>query len=235
MSQQIYEQVGVAMTCRGYEEYLSMFGLTEAELSTGPILDVAAGGSSFTAEARSRGYQAFAVDPRYGGDVQKWIAEAREEIATSTAKLDALKDRFDWSYYGSIDRHREGREASLTKFASHVQSEDGVFCYKGGSLPKLPYQDHEFSLVLCSHFLFLYAEQFGYSFHENAVRELMRVCRPGGKVRIYPLISLHWKPYEKLEGLMEMIRREGGAPALKNSSLPFIPDSNQFLEIVIEG
>lgn len=235
MSKKFYEQVGVAMTCRSFEEYKAMFGLNEAELTEGPILDVAAGGSSFTAEARSRGYEAVAVDPRYNGEVLAWIAEAREEIESSTAKLDALKDRFDWSYYGSIDRHREGRVASLSKFASHVHSQDGAFCYKEGSLPMLPFEDHTFAVVLCSHFLFLYAEQFGYSFHEKSVRELMRVCQPGGTVRIYPLLSLHWKPYDRLEELLEMIRKEGGNPTLKNAGLPFIPGSNQFLDIVIRG
>lgn len=226
LSKMFYDQVGVAMTCRGYEEYKAMFGLTEAELSAEPILDVAAGGSSFTAEARGCGFEAVAVDPRYNGNVLAWVEEAREEIESSTAKLDALKDRFDWSYYGSIDQHRRGREASLSKFASHVQSPSGALCYKGGSLPSLPFEDDEFAFVLCSHFLFLYAEQFGHSFHEESLRELMRVCKPGGTVRIYPLISLHWKPYEKLGDLMEMIRREGGSPALKSSGLPFIPGSN---------
>lgn len=235
MSNMFYEQAGVAMTCRGFEEYRAMFGLTEAELAAGPILDVAAGGSSFTAEARGRGLEAIAVDPRYNGSVLTWIDEAKDEIASSTAKLEALKDRFDWSYYGSIEQHRRGRESSLSKFASHVQSQDGAFCYKGGSLPSLPFEDDEFAFVLCSHFLFLYKEQFGYLFHEESVLELMRVCRPGGTVRIYPLVSLHWKPYEELEDLMEMIRRNGGSPALKSSGLPFIPGSNRLLEIVNEG
>ncbi|MCR2806529.1 class I SAM-dependent methyltransferase [Paenibacillus soyae] len=231
MKQSYYEQVGVAMTCRGFAEYEAMFGLREEELRRGPILDVAAGGSSFTAEARARGFETYAVDPRYEGDVSRWIEEAREEIEVSTAKLDALKEKFDWSYYGSIDRHREGRIVSLDQFAGHVHSESGPSIYSGGALPELPFADDSFAIVLCSHFLFLYAEQFGQAFHKESVRELMRVCKPGGIVRIYPLISLKWEPYEGLEELMELVRAEGGTPALRDSRLPFIPGSNQMLEI----
>ena len=235
MTQSYYEQVGVAMTCRGFEEYEAMFGITEDELRKGAILDVAGGGSSFTAEARARGYETYAVDPRYEGDVTRWIEEAREEIEVSTAKLEALKEKFDWSYYDSIDRHQEGRIDSLDKFAAHVQSPEGPSVYSGGSLPNLPYADQSFSVVLCSHFLFLYAEQFGRTFHELSIRELMRVCKPGGMVRIYPLLSLKWEPYEGLEKLLEMVRAVGGKPALRASRLPFIPGSNQMLEIMMNS
>src|SRR5690606_38896413 len=117
MSNLSYEQIGVAMTCRGYEEYLRMFDLTEIELKAGNVLDVAAGGSSFTAEANARGLSAQAVDPRYGAEVQEWVNEASLEIETSTAKIAKLAEAFDWSYYGRVENHRKGRLDSLKLFA----------------------------------------------------------------------------------------------------------------------
>lgn len=226
-----YEQVGVAMTCRGYDEYVRMFDLNEADLAEGPILDVAAGGSSFTAEAKARGFSAFAADPRYGTDVSQWIAEAREEIGMSTAKLDKLKEHFDWSYYGSLEKHREGREASLRKFEADVAGAAGQSSYIYGKLPELPFEDGRFSLVLCSHFLFLYAEQFGLEFHKQAVAELMRVTAKGGQIRIYPLRALNWKPFEGFEELADSIEARGANVQLLPSRLPFIPGSNEFLRI----
>ncbi|MFF2888823.1 class I SAM-dependent methyltransferase [Paenibacillus sp. NPDC057967] len=235
MSKTFYEQVGVAMTCRGFEEYRAMFQLTDHELAAGPILDVAGGGSSFTAEARRKGYDAMAVDPRYSGDMSAWVEEARNEIEMSTAKLEGLKDRFDWSYYGSLDNHRSGRVKSLKLFEEHAASAEGGHRYIGGSLPELSFEDNCFSLVLCSHFLFLYAEQFGYAFHEASIRELMRVCRPGGTIRVYPLTSLKWEPYEKLDELMEAVRKAGGTPDIRASGLPFIPGSDRMLNIVMNA
>lgn len=226
-----YEQIGVAMTCRGYEEYIHMFDLHDRELLQGKVLDVAGGGSSFTAEARHRGIEAFAVDPRYSQHVEQWIKEAAEEIEASTAKLDKLKESFDWSYYGSLDRHRAGREASLKLFASHLATEEGQHAYYAGALPELPFENDTFSLVTCSHFLFLYAEQFGFEFHKQALLELMRVCKPGGEVRIYPLSTLKWNHYEQLDQLLEVIKEAGGKPSKHPSKLPFIPGSNEFLRI----
>ncbi|MDQ0058451.1 class I SAM-dependent methyltransferase [Paenibacillus harenae] len=231
MSQARYEQVGVAMTCRGYEEYIRMFDMTESDLEPGPILDVAAGGSSFTADAKARGYEAFAVDPRYGGDVPRWVEEAREEIGTSTDKLAKISHVLDWSYYGSLDRHRAGREASLAKFEADATDPTGHYSYVAGKLPELPFADGRFSLVLCSHFLFLYAEQFGYEFHKQAISELMRVTRKGGQIRIYPLQTLNWEPFARLDELLASIETNGGNVQLLPSKLPFIPKKSDFLLI----
>ncbi|GMK45655.1 hypothetical protein PghCCS26_27830 [Paenibacillus glycanilyticus] len=233
MSKQVYEQVGVAMTCRGFDEYARMFELTERELAKGKVLDVAGGGSSFTADAVSRGYDATAADPRYALDTVAWLEEAAAEIETSTAKLDKLREHFDWSYYGSLEQHREGRLQSLERFRMHLQSVEGRSRYAAGSLPELPFEDYAFSLVLCSHFLFLYAEQFGFEFHKQSLLELMRVCKPGGEVRVYPLYSLGWKPYERMDELLAAVRANGGEPELMASGLPFIPGSSQFLRIAI--
>ncbi|GLX69272.1 class I SAM-dependent methyltransferase [Paenibacillus glycanilyticus] len=233
MSKSLYEQVGVAMTCRGFDEYLRMFELTKDHLAHGQILDVAGGGSSFTADAVSQGYDAMAADPRYVHNSAQWIAEAAVEIETSTEKLKKLREHFDWSYYGSPEQHREGRIESLKRFSDHLQSADGRSRYIAGSLPNLPFQDHAFSLVLCSHFLFLYAEQFGFAFHKQSILELMRVCKPGGEVRIYPLYSLGWKPFERMDELMAAILASGGEPELLLSRLPFIPGSSQYLRISI--
>jgi ubiquinone/menaquinone biosynthesis C-methylase UbiE len=115
----------------------------------------------------------------------------------------------------------------------HLQSAEGRSRYVDGSLPLLPFEDHAFSLVLCSHFLFLYAEQFGFEFHKQSLLELMRVCKPGGEVRVYPLYSLGWKPYERMDELLAAVRANGGEPELLTSGLPFIPGSSQFLRIAI--
>ncbi|SFE97865.1 Methyltransferase domain-containing protein [Paenibacillus catalpae] len=231
MSRDVYQQVGVAMTCRGFDEYMRMFDLTEKELKLGRVLDVAGGGSSFAADAALRGYDAIAADPRYVLDTNQWIEEAAAEIDTSTAKLDKLRDYFDWSYYGSLEQHREGRLESLRRFREHLHSAEGRSRYIAGSLPGLPFRNDTFSLVLCSHFLFLYAEQFGFEFHKQSILELMRVCKPGGEVRVYPLYSLGWKPFERMDELLAAILEHGGEPELLPSRLPFIPGSSQYLRI----
>jgi SAM-dependent methyltransferase len=226
-----YPQAGVAVTCRSAREYEAMFALDMEALGAGPILDVAAGASSFVAEMRARGYMAVAADPRYAKSPETLYVESLEEIGVSTAKLEKLQDRFDWTFYGSLDAHRAGREKSLEEFISDYRADTEHQVYVPASLPSLPFADDTFALVLCSHFLFLYEEQFSPEFHQNAVRELYRVTRPGGEVRLYPLHTLRFEKYSALGALKAMLEELGAAVAEAPSLLPFLPGSTHMLTI----
>lgn len=228
--QEVYEQAGVAATCRGFDEYKRMFDLPD-RLEGKRILDIAGGASSFTVDCCSRGIDAQAVDPRYAYAPEIVLADAREEIETSTEKLRSLAHRFDWSYYGNIDLHRAGRLDSFQRFAADFAAADANNRYVAGALPSLPFANETFDIVLCSHFLFLYADQFDASFHERAVLDMIRICRPGGQVRIYPLKSLRWEPYPQMDSLLTAICSTGAVPSIEQSHLPFIPDSSKMLVI----
>jgi len=228
-----YEQVGTALMCRSFEEYARMFALEEPLKLEGEVLDAAAGASSFAADAARRGIAAVAVDPRYGLPQEELFREARTEIDVSTAKLEGLRDLFDFSYYGSLENHRAHREASLERFMADFAADrrEGGGRYVAGALPELPFEDGRFGMVLCSHFLFLYGEHFDESFHERAVFELIRVCRPGGEVRIYPLVTLSFREYPHLGRLADRVRDAGCEVAFPESKLPFIPGSKRLMVI----
>ena len=81
----LYEQIGVAMTCRSYEEYKKMFSLEDALLEKSKILDVAAGASSFVAKANIRGYDA--VDPLYSLTPEEMVTHGQKEMRKATQKL----------------------------------------------------------------------------------------------------------------------------------------------------
>jgi hypothetical protein len=230
-NEKVYEQIGVAMTCRSFAEYRQMFDLSESVLAKGAILDVAAGASSFTAEANALGYKAVAADPLYTLGPEQIQSHGLQEIQQSTEKIAKVADRFIWDYYGSLDNHRMNRERSLKIFTADYERFAQSDRYLYGKLPELPFSDDSFSLVLCSHFLFLYAEQFGYDFHKRAVNELIRVCGKGGEVQIYPLLSLQWKSYEHLERLMSELSEMGVGLDMCESRLPFIPGSTKLLRI----
>jgi hypothetical protein len=226
-----YEQVGIAMTCRSYTEYEKMFVLNKEDLQQGVILDIAAGASSFTAAAKSKGIKAYAVDPLYLKSIPEMAEFGRNEINVSTEKIANLTQTFDWSYYGSPELHRENRLRSLDVFMEDYAKADAVETYFPSALPELPFASNTFSLVLCSHFLFLYQEQFDYSFHINAVIEMLRVCRAGGQIRMYPIFDFKGAPYPSLERLMNEIQEHGAITELVPSELPFIRGSTHYLKI----
>lgn len=223
-----YPQTGVASTCRSYEEYERMFGFDEDRLFGEKVLDVAGGASSFTATLCARGIDAYAADPFYVGDKEEIVTAAGREIDTSSAKLASMAHIYDWSYYESPERHRRLREASLGMFARHFRSERSAERYVPASLPNLPFPDDSFALAVCSHFLFLYAGQFGEDFHAAAIRELLRVTKPEGEVRIYPLVTLSWDPVPYLDRLLEGVSSEAEARFIP-CSLPFVPTKSKTL------
>ncbi|WP_054974054.1 methyltransferase domain-containing protein [Paenibacillus sp. A3] len=226
-----YEQIGVAMTCRSFAEYERMFRLKPELLEAGPILDVAAGASSFVAEAAARGLAAKAADPMYELSAEGIYRHGMTEIEVSTGKLTKLRESFDWTFYGDPERHRAMREASMKRFADDYAHSSQGNKYTAAMLPHLPYEDESFGLVLCSHFLFLYHEQFDYDFHTRVLRELLRVCRAGGEVRVYPVITLQWDRYPMLDRLLEELRTAGFEASLELSELPFIPGSKELLRV----
>jgi SAM-dependent methyltransferase len=226
-----YEQVGVAMTCRSFEEYEKMFVLNRKELQLGAVLDIAAGASSFTAGARASGINAAAVDPLYHLSLEQMAVHGLDEIEVSTAKLAKLTNQYNWTYYGNLEHHRDNRLKSLDLFLQDYASKEASQVYIPCALPQLPFRDNTFFLVLCSHFLFLYQEQFDYTFHLNAVKEMLRVCRSGGEIRIYPVYDLKGRPYTYLKQLLDDLNGICAVSELIKSELPFLPGSTHFLSV----
>lgn len=224
-----YPQTGVAVTCRNFEEYGRMFSCVFEQGER--VLDVAAGASSFAASARIQGIQAVAADPLYSLEPDVMARRGLQELEEATAKLGELQHVYNWSYYGSASQHEALRRQSLELFLEDYGRLYSTEAYVSAALPRLPFADESFDRVLCSHFLFLYGEQFGEDFHRKAVLELARLARRGGEVRIYPLLDLKWSPYGGLGELMAFLEDRGLVPVLEVSSLSFIPGSHQLLVI----
>lgn len=224
-----YEQEGFAVTCRSYEEYVRMFDVVLTPEDE--VLDVAGGASSFGAAARLEGIRVVSADPQYAIPADEMQRTAIRELEEAEAKIAGLRHKFDWSYYGTPEEHERQRRESVRLFLDDYAAQSGSGVYVPARLPQLPFEDNRFSHVFCSHFLFLYAEQLPFEFHLEALLELSRVVRPGGEVRVYPLMDLKQRPYERLEELLEKLRNAGLEPRLSASRLPFIPGSVHLLAI----
>jgi hypothetical protein len=224
-----YPQQGFAMTCRSYAEYSGMFDLREQSLQGVKILDAAGGASSFTAEVRALGADAYAADPLYAYAPGQLAERGREEIRESAGKLAVLADLYDWSFYGSLENHQRVRLEALGRFLQDYEANVRNGRYVEAALPDLPFADGEFDLVLCSHFLFLYREQLGEAFHRMALKELLRVCRKGGSVRIYPLVDLSFGEFPGLSEWTAELEAAGVRMNRVPARLRFLPGSSEFL------
>lgn len=189
---------------RSLAEYCWMFDLTAADLQR-RILSVADGPASFNAEATARGTTVVSIDPIYqfsGPEIRQRFEAVVDDII---AQVRATPDDWVWTTYASPDALRESRCQTLETFLADYDAGRQAGRYRQGTLPELTeFADGEFDLVLCSHFLLLYAAQLDFAFHRAALQELLRV---GREVRVFPLLTLAGERYPDLDNLIESFTR----------------------------
>ncbi|MCR8660076.1 class I SAM-dependent methyltransferase [Paenibacillus endoradicis] len=231
-NKELYAQQGVAMTCRSFEEYQSMFMLDKATLAKGKILDIAAGASSFTAECIHRGYDAMACDPLYKLNSEQIYEFGQQQLLIASEKLSSKKEAFVWNYYHDIQQHDDIREHSLDKFIESYKNDMDREVYVNAMLPNLPFQDDMFSCVICNHFLFLYQEQFDYSFHLAAIKEMIRVTKKGGIILLYPLVGFKDELYPHLDNLQQELSQMCVNVSIRTTEFRFLPSADGMLAIL---
>lgn len=170
------------VTSRSYDEYVAMFALGPRELA-GRVLDCSAGAAGFVAGAAARGCRALALDPAYSltrGDIAD---AARADLERGAGIVDTFPDRFVWDWYGTRERRDAMRRQAVVRFLADITTNPGR--YVAAALPRLPFRDRSFDVVVCSHLLFTWADTLGLDWHHAAVRELARV---GREVRVFPTV-----------------------------------------------
>ena len=221
------EVPSVSFFGRTLAEYAQFFSIDVNALKGTSVLDVAAGPSSFTAEACRRGADAVAVDPLYGCTPAALATHVQIDYRRMLAQMRARPQLLRFRSFGSIDEAEASRRSAAERFLADYEQHFVHNRYLGASLPQLPFLDGAFDLVLCAHLLFVYAKRFDFSFHHEACRELVRVCR--NEVRIHPLVGLGGKPYAELDRLCETLRAEGISSEIVLVDYEFFAGSDSML------
>ncbi len=196
----------IAFIGRTYFEYMRMFGLDESAFYNGPVLDCAAGPSSFAAEAHHAGFDVTACDLLYDRSAEQLIAKGEKDIEHVFDRLDEVRHLYTWTYYRDTEEIIALRRRSLAIFSDDFAAGPAERRYVPAQLPDLPFPDGSFSLVLCSHFLFLYGDRLDLDFHTSCLKELVRVS--SGEVRIFPLQGLDARPYPHLDEVLSFLEAE---------------------------
>ena len=208
-------------------EYVSMFNLTEADL-TRNILDCGAGPASFTAEMTDQGRRVMACDPIYQfskAEIEQRIQDTYDNILTQVAQH---QDSYVWKEIRSPEHLGEVRMQAMGQFLLDFETGLQAGRYRAERLPKLPFQAQQFDLALSSHFLLLYSTQLGEAFHQLAIRELCRVAR---EVRIFPILTVSGEVSPWLESICDSLRANGYRPSLETVTYEFQKGGNQMLRI----
>ena len=175
---------------RSFEEYVRMFNLTEDDLGRS-ILGCGDGPASFNSRMSKRGCSVVSVDPLYrlgAEQIENRIAETYDEIME---QLLPNKEDYVWDVIKSPEELGRIRMAVMREFLEDYEKGKKEGRYLAESLPSLPFDDNQFDLAVCSHFLFLYTGQLSLDFHRESVAEMVRTAK---EVRIFPLLDLGGTP-----------------------------------------
>ena len=217
----------VVLLGRTLEEYRHYFALDLEKLRGQAILDVAAGVSSFCAEARGLGINVTASDPIYewtGEEIQRRCEPDLDQVTQAIGNLRTYR----WDFYQSPERLRRFRERAYRTFLADYRTGRGAW-YMPGKLPALPFRGGQFDLTLVSYLLFVYEDQLDYEFHKRSLLEVLRVTR--GETRCYPIVTFEARRCAYLDRLKEDPDLRGYRFEEVRTDFEFLINSNYYLRV----
>jgi hypothetical protein len=229
------ELPSVSFFGRTLAEYTRFFDLDPNLLRGRDVLDVAAGPASFVAEACARRIHAVGVDPLYGASPDELAGHVQLDYAKMFAQMRAKSRLFKLKAHSpgsgpvfpSLAAAEEDRRAAAERFLADYTTHFAHGRYVSGALPRLPFFDGTFDVVLCAHLLFVYAQRFDFDWHLAACRELVRVS--ASEVRIHPPVGLDGKPYPGLTKLRRELKAGGIASDVVAVDYEFFTGTNSTL------
>ena len=212
---------------RSFDEYTKMFNLTAVELQRA-ILSVADGPASFNTEGTQQGHNITSVDPLYRFNAAQIKHRFDAVVDNIITQVENTPDDWVWSYHHSPGELRQNRERAIQLFCQDFDQGKAEGRYVVGALPQLDYPDSVYPLGLCSHFLFLYSDQFDQIFHLKSIDEMLRVCE---EVRIFPLLTLELEPSPYLDSVVENLTARGYRCDIQVVAYVFQRNGNKMLKI----
>jgi hypothetical protein len=221
------ELQSVVLLGRTYAEYCRFFQLSDTDLNDGKLLDLGAGVSSFCAEAGSGGYDVTAADPIYALPQDTIAHKSAADLQNVVRQLPDVMHKYNWTFYKTPEELRHYRETARRTFlADYTRDRSRYVC---ASLPQTPFAGRQFSVVLISHFLFLYEDLLDYTFHKQSVLEAARIA--GREVRIYPLTNMRAERSQFVDRLLTDSECSGLQFIIVKSEFEFFKNANEMLLI----
>lgn len=169
------------------------------------------------------------MDPLYQfstSEIEKRIEQTAPTVAEQTRRN---AGEFVWTHFATVDDLIAARMAAMSCFLADYDQGLTDQRYVAASLPNLPFESKTFQLAVCSHFLFLYSEQYDGAFHIQSILELTRVA---SEVRIFPLLELGTRPSRHLPMVMQYLVAQGLEVMRQQVPYEFQRGGNEMIRIV---
>ena len=212
---------------RSYDEYVSMFGLTEVDLGL-RILGCGDGPAGFNSALTKRGGSIVSIDPIYALDATQIRSRIAATYETVMAQMCKNQNDYVWGVISSVEELGRVRMSAMDTFLSDYEAGENDGRYIAGELPLLPFENGKFGIALSSHFLFLYSDHLSVEFHLQALLEMLRVAR---EVRVFPIVTLDGEPSPHVAFIMEALQGHGFCVEVRRVSYEFQRGGNEMLVI----
>lgn len=212
---------------RSHEEYVSMFGITEADLGL-RILGCGDGPAAFNSVLTQRGGNIVSVDPVYVFDAEQIRARISETYETVMTQMHKNHCDYVWGVIPSVEQLGSLRMSAMETFLADFDAGKREGRYIPGELPFLPFASGEFDIALSSHFLFLYSAHLSAEFHLQALQEMLRVAR---EVRVFPMLTLDGAPSPHRHFVIEQLTNQGFGVEVNHVPYEFQRGGNEMLVI----
>lgn len=212
---------------RSYDEYVSMFGLSEVDLGL-RILGCGDGPAAFNSALTKYGGNITSVDPIYVFNVEEIRGRISETYETVMAQMRKNQGDYVWGVVRSVEQLASIRMSAMDAFLADFEAGKDEGRYIPGELPSLPFESGEFDIALSSHFLFLYSAHLSAEFHLQALQEMLRVSR---EVRVFPLLALDGAISPHLDSVSEHLASHGFSVEVRRVHYEFQRGGNEMLVI----
>jgi hypothetical protein len=212
---------------RSYDEYASMFGLTELDLGL-RILGCGDGPAGFNSALTKSGGNIVSVDPIYVFDAEQIRSRISETYETVMAQMRKNQGDYVWRVIPSVEQLASIRMSAMETFLADFDVGKNEGRYIPGELPSLPFESGKFDIALSSHFLFLYSVHLSAEFHLQALQEMLRVSH---EVRVFPLLALDGALSPHLDFVIEHLASHGFNLEVRRVPYEFQRGGNEMLVI----
>ena len=212
---------------RSFDEYKEIFSLTETDLNKS-ILGCGDGPASFNAELTLLGGNIVSIDPTYQFDALAFKTRVSQVYDEIMPQMHLNKDKYLWKSIPSVEALGDIRMNAMNTFISDYEQGKKSGRYLNESLPKLSFNNKQFDIALCSHYLFLYSEHVNLEQHIESIIELCRVAK---EARIYPLLSLNGNKSPHLEAVISALNNLKLTTSLTDVEYQFQKGATQMLVV----
>lgn len=209
------------------DEYQEMFDLSKANIDS-RLLEYGCGPSAINAELHKGREYIVSCDPLFTLDKATLLTKSSLIFEEMVARILKNQDKFDFSYYGGVDKFIARRREGMAAFFDDYETGWTENRYLSLKDYRLSFADFSFDLALSSHYLFADLDDQDVDFHLQVLQELARVAK---EVRIFPLIDRHGQPSPFLGPVLLGLQQANYGVEVREVSYHLQPKGNAMLRL----